>query len=90
MHISVVASSNAQEFGLPCCSPADTRKQCHPASGAALVMQYVDDRVEAHDESEPDAVADLTNRIQQLESRLSTLMTYTGQLEETVRHNQST
>ena len=50
-------------------------------------MQYVADRAEGPAPSD-DATAQLASRIEQLESRLSALMSYTGQLEDTIRQMQ--
>ena len=87
-HHHVVASLSAKESGLASCSGVETPEQCHPASGAVLVMQYVGDRTETQDNAGQDAAAELAARVQQLESRLSSLMTYTGQLEEAIRQMQ--
>lgn len=87
-HNHVVASLSAKESGLAGCSGVEAPEQCHPASGAALVMQYVGDRTETQNNAGQDAAAELAARVQQLESRLSSLMTYTGQLEEAIRQMQ--
>lgn len=84
----VVTSLHEKESGFASCSGTQAPAQCHPASGAALVMQYVDDRSQTQQSAAKDPAAELAARVKQLESRLSSLMTYTGQLEETIRQMQ--
>ena len=85
IHTSVVSSSESQQQARPCSPKPETGKVCHPAAGAALVLQYIDERAQ---DSTPDPLQELHDRIEQLERKLSALASYNGQLEEALRQSQ--
>lgn len=84
-----MTSSSAHQAANRCSPQSNGAPVCHPAAGAALVFQYVEERLEDDAEPRLDArIAELEQRNQQLDKQVRALLGHIDQLEEAIRQMQ--